>query len=92
MRTPLLVAALTLAAFAQTTPVVVDGRRRVPLDGRPPRRGFPEYNETAAASSDSAAADQWFAAYRDHAAVKSMKELRAAHGIFFDAVPSLAST
>lgn len=89
MRTPLLVAALTLAAFAQTTPVVVDGRVEF-LSMVARLAGFPEYNETAAASSYSAAADQWFAAYRDHAAVKSMKELRAAHGISFDAVPSLA--
>lgn len=89
MRTLLLIAVVALQMSAQSTAVVVDGRVEL-LSMVARLAGFPEYNEPAAASLYTAEADRYFAAHREHPAVKALKELRSVHGVSFDAVPSLA--
>lgn len=52
--------------------------------------GLPEFNAANSASPYARRAEQHFAAQREHAAVARLRELRAQHGVAYDALPSLA--
>jgi len=51
---------------------------------------FGEFSMANAASPYARAADAWFREFRDHAAVKRLRELRRTRGVSYDAIASLA--
>ncbi|MFO0982732.1 MAG: DUF4932 domain-containing protein [Planctomycetota bacterium] len=52
--------------------------------------GAGEYHMDSAESRYSRDVDHWFAPFRDHEAIRIARQERAAHGVGFDAIPSLA--
>jgi len=91
-----LLLSLVLLAVPQAAPqpgarieVAVD--RRVELLTLVARMaGFGEFNQPNSRSRYTTAADAWFAPHKTHPVFAKLQQMRAAHGVSFDAIPCLA--
>lgn len=90
-----------LCALFVTTASLARAQEQRPLDTRVDPRvelvaivarlaEFPEFNMENSASPYSRAVEQHFGPFREHAAVRTLKQLRASDSVSYDAIPSLA--